>query len=69
MLKGLYYTVRPAINKDAKELSKIRVQIDGETQNLDREKGEAFIDTREFWGPLIKSDTENKRKIFLVAVV
>lgn len=64
----LCYTTRSAIHKDAKELSEIRLQIDGETENLDREKGEAFIDVRGF-EQLIKVDTESERNLFLVVVV
>lgn len=44
-MNGVHYTLRSAINNDAKELWEIRLQIGGETQNLDREKGEAYIDT------------------------
>ena len=62
------YLVRQAITKDAKDLSEIRLQIDGETQNLDREKGEAYIDTPGFES-LIKTDTEIKNNLFLVAVI
>ena len=29
-VNGICYTVRPVINKDAKDLSEIRLQIDGE---------------------------------------
>lgn len=67
-VKGVCYTVRPAMKKDAKELSEIRVQIDGETQNLDREKGEAYIDKLGF-EELVKTDTEKRNNLFLVAVV
>ncbi|WP_223066039.1 GNAT family N-acetyltransferase [Paenibacillus caui] len=67
-VNGLHYTVRSAIEKDAKDLSELRLQIDGETENLDREKGEAFIDTPGF-EKLIKTDTEKRRNLFLVAVV
>lgn len=67
-VNGVCYTVRSAINKDAKNLSEVRLQIDGETQNLDREKGEAYIDTASF-EKLIKTDTENQRNLFLVAVI
>lgn len=42
--KNLPYIIRSAVEEDAKELSKVRVQIDGETENMDREAGEAFID-------------------------
>lgn len=37
-VNGVHYTLRSVINNDAKELSEISLQIDGETQNLDREK-------------------------------
>jgi ribosomal protein S18 acetylase RimI-like enzyme len=67
-VNGTTYIIRSAINKDAKELSEIRLQIDGETENLDREKGEAFIDIQGF-EQLIKTDTDNKKNLFLVAVV
>lgn len=66
--KGINYSVRSANESDAKELSDLRVQIDGETDNLDREKGEAFIDTIGF-KRIIKEDAENPRNLFLVAVV
>lgn len=62
------YVIRSAENKDAKDLSEIRLQIDGETENLDREKGEAFIDIQGF-EELIKTDTENKKNLFLVALI
>lgn len=67
-VNGLHYTVRSAIEKDAKELSQLRLQIDGETENLDREKGEAFIDVPGF-EQMIKTDTQNPRNLFLVALV
>ncbi|MFT8321905.1 MAG: GNAT family N-acetyltransferase [Bacillus sp. (in: firmicutes)] len=60
--------IRTAMKMDAKDLSQIRLQIDGETENLDREKGEAFIDIPGF-ERIIKTDTENSRNLFLVAVV
>ncbi|UOR12805.1 GNAT family N-acetyltransferase [Halobacillus amylolyticus] len=66
-VKGINYTVRSAIDRDAKELSALRLQIDGETENLDREKGEAFIDIPGF-EQIIKTDTEHSRNLFLVAV-
>ncbi|MGB8957340.1 MAG: GNAT family N-acetyltransferase [Tumebacillaceae bacterium] len=67
-VKGQRYTIRSAIARDAKQLSEVRVQIDGETENLDREKGEAFIDVPGF-EQLIKGDAESPRNLFLVAVV
>lgn len=36
-VNGISYTIRQAMINDAKELSKVRLQIDGETENLDRE--------------------------------
>ncbi|MFE8697378.1 GNAT family N-acetyltransferase [Cytobacillus sp. FJAT-53684] len=65
---GIHYFVRLAKVIDAQELSELRVQIDGETENLDREKGEGFIDASGF-EKLIKSDTENNTNLFLVAEV
>lgn len=67
-VKGVCYTVRNAIEKDAKELSDIRLQIDGETEYLDRERGEAYLNTQDF-EELIKTDTENKKNLFVVAVM
>lgn len=67
-VNGIYYIVRSAMVQDAKELSELRLQIDSETENMDREKGEAFIDTFGF-EKLIKTDTESKCNLFLVGVV
>ncbi|MFC4306012.1 GNAT family N-acetyltransferase [Cohnella boryungensis] len=67
-VNGMRYRIRSAVNKDAEALSKIRLQIDGETENLDREKGEAFIDPLGF-EQMVTSDTDNKNHLFLVAEV
>lgn len=67
-VKGLHYRVRSAVVRDAQALSELRLQIDGETENLDREPGEAFIDAPGF-ERLIQVDTESPRNLFLVAVV
>ncbi|MGG0813364.1 GNAT family N-acetyltransferase [Paenibacillus alvei] len=67
-MNGLCYTIRSAVNSDATALSAARVQIDGETENMDREQGEAFIDACGF-EQIIKSDSESSRNLFLVAVV
>lgn len=67
-VKGLKYSIRSAVIKDAETLSKLRVQIDGETENMDRERGEAYIDTSAF-KEIIKTDTESLRNLFLVAVI
>lgn len=66
-VNGMNYTIRSAVDQDAKALSALRLQIDGETENLDREKGEAFIDVPGF-EQMIQADTKNERNIFLVAV-
>lgn len=65
-IKGTIYTIRSAISSDAQALSALRLKIDGETENLDRVKGEAFIDTLGF-EQLIQADTENSKNLFLVA--
>jgi ribosomal protein S18 acetylase RimI-like enzyme len=66
-VNGLTYTIRSAIENDAKDLSALRLQIDGETENMDREKGEAFIDVPGF-KRVIHTDTVSSRNLFLVAV-
>ena len=65
-IKGLNYVIRSAREADAGELSQVRLQIDGETEYLDREKGEAFIDEDGF-RHLIDSDSSKDRNIFLIA--
>jgi RimJ/RimL family protein N-acetyltransferase len=67
-LYDLRYIVRSAVEEDAKNLSDLRLQIDGETENLDREKGEAYIDESGF-KQIIKDDTERVNNLFLVAEV
>ncbi|WP_407336446.1 GNAT family N-acetyltransferase [Dickeya ananatis] len=66
--KGLRYTIRSAVEADAKVLSQLRLKIDGETENLDRESGEGFIDESGF-EKLIRADTESTRNLFLVVIV
>ncbi|MCM3601872.1 GNAT family N-acetyltransferase [Robertmurraya korlensis] len=65
---GLKYTIRSAFETDAETLSDLRLQIDGETEYMDRERGEGFINAEGF-EQLIKSDSESAKNIFLVAVV
>ena len=65
---NLRYNIRSATDKDAKSLSVIRLQIDGETENLDREKGEAILEQASF-KQLIKNDTDNHKNLFLIAEV
>lgn len=67
-VQGLNYTIRSAEDKDAAELSRLRLQIDGETENLDRVQGEGFIDASGF-KQLIRADTDDSRNLFLVAEV
>lgn len=67
-INGLQYIIRHAVLTDAKQLTSLRVQIDGEAENLDREAGEAFIDPKGF-EQLIISDTETINNLFLVAEV
>ncbi|MGX6445076.1 N-acetyltransferase family protein [Neobacillus sp. K501] len=67
-VKGMHYSIRSAMEEDAKVLSDLRLQIDGETENLDREPGEAFIDEEGFQ-QIIRKDTKEKRNLFLVVVV
>ncbi|MEN1969209.1 GNAT family N-acetyltransferase [Lentibacillus sp. N15] len=67
-IRDLHFIIRSAKEEDAKALSEIRVQIDGETENMDREKGEAYIDEPGF-RQIIKDDAECETNLFLVAVV
>lgn len=67
-VKGLGYTIRSAVKQDAGALSEVRLQIDGETENMDREAGEAFIDEGGF-EQIILADTASPRSLFLVAAV
>ncbi|WP_462410521.1 N-acetyltransferase family protein [Neobacillus sp. Marseille-QA0830] len=67
-IKGLTYIIRSAGKSDAESLSELRLQIDGETENMDREKGEAFIGQAEF-EKMIENDTNHSRHLCLVAEV
>lgn len=67
-VNNLRYLVRSAIEIDANNLSEVRLQIDGETEYLDREKGEAYIDESGF-KQIIEDDTEMISNLFLVAEV
>ncbi len=66
IVKDLNYTIRTASKSDAKNLSELRLQIDGETENMDREKGEDFIDPAGF-EKIIETDTNHPNNLFLVA--
>lgn len=49
-------------------MSDLRLQIDGETENLDRIRGEGYLDITSF-EEIIKIDNEDARNLFLVAAV
>ncbi|MBM7703890.1 GNAT family N-acetyltransferase [Metabacillus iocasae] len=66
--RGITYTIRSAVHADAKQLAQLRLQIDGETENLDREPGEALMNEHDF-EQLIKNDSESDNNLFLVAVI
>lgn len=67
-IKELDYIIRCAQLEDAQALSDLRLQLDGETENFDREQGEAFIDQAGF-EQLIQQDTASPKNLCLVAVV
>ncbi|KGP91817.1 GNAT family acetyltransferase [Pontibacillus chungwhensis BH030062] len=67
-VRNLHYKVRSAQSEDAQALSELRLQVDGETENLDRVKGEAYINGEGF-KDIIKTDSESLNNIFLVAEV
>lgn len=62
----LSYIIRSAKEDDAKQLSALRLQVDGETEHFDREPGEGFIDEQGFQ-ELIRKDTRSRHCLFLVA--
>lgn len=62
----LTWTLRCPTEFDAEELSKLRVKIDGETENLDREPGENLLSTEDF-EKVILEDAEAETSIFLIA--
>jgi RimJ/RimL family protein N-acetyltransferase len=64
--KKLKWILRCPTKYDAIELSKLRVKIDGETENLDREAGECLL-TPEDFERIILQDSVAEKNIFLVA--
>lgn len=66
--KSLTWTLRCPTKYDAIELSKLRVKIDGQTENLDRESGEGLL-TPEDFEKLIYEDSIAEKTLFLVAEV
>lgn len=65
---NLTWILRCPTKHDAIELSKLRVKIDGETENLDRESGEGLL-TPEDFEKLIYEDSIAEKTIFLAAEV
>lgn len=66
--KNLTWILRCPVKYDAIDLSELRVKIDGETENLDRESGEGLL-TPEDFEKLIYEDSIAEKNIFLVAEV
>lgn len=64
--RGLHYIIRSAVIADAQAMSQLRVQIDGETEYMDRERGEAYLSPDDF-ERVIKMDTQQSANLFLVA--
>ncbi|MEK5057930.1 GNAT family N-acetyltransferase [Paenibacillus sp. FSL H7-0326] len=64
-VNDLHYFIRSAKEEDAKKLSEVRIQIDGETEYLDREQGEGYIDELGF-RKLIDNDSKSSNNLFLV---
>lgn len=63
---NIIFSIRTASEKDASHLSELRLKIDGETENLDRIKGEAYIDEDGF-RKMIEEDKFSGNSLFLVA--
>ncbi len=66
--KNLTWILRCPTRNDAAELSQLRIKIDGETENLDREPGEGLLTTEDFEN-LIYEDSNAEKTLFLVAEV
>lgn len=66
LINGFHYYIRSAKEEDAEELSEARLQIDGETENLDREPGEGFL-SKESFIKIIAEDSKTDNHLFLVA--
>jgi len=66
--KNLTWILRCPTKYDAIELSELRIKIDGETENLDRESGEGLL-TPEDFEKLIYEDSIAKKTILDLLVV
>ncbi|SEO07157.1 Protein N-acetyltransferase, RimJ/RimL family [Amphibacillus marinus] len=62
------YIIRQAVPTDAEQLARVRYQIDGETEMMDRVQGEALLTERDFC-TLIESDQQLSNHLFLVAEI
>ncbi|MDQ0185386.1 GNAT family N-acetyltransferase [Cytobacillus kochii] len=62
------FHIRKATVMDAERLSQLRLIVDGETDNFDRERGGDFLSTADF-EEMIRSESVEKNSIFLVAEV
>lgn len=66
--KNILWILRCPVTSDAEELSKLRVEIDGETEYLDREAGEDFRSPDDY-KLMIQDDLASETSLFLVAEV
>ncbi|WLR47247.1 GNAT family N-acetyltransferase [Halobacillus litoralis] len=66
VVRDLSYVVRVAQEADAQALSQVRLQIDGETEYLDREPGEGYLSEADL-EELINRDRAKPNRLFLVA--
>lgn len=66
--KNLTWLLRCPIKSDAIELCKLRVKIDGETENLDRKSDEGLLAPEDF-EKIIYEDSIAEKTIFLLAEV
>ncbi len=66
--KTLKWILRCPTKEDATELSQLRIQIDAETENLDREPGEGLC-TPEDFVKRIDEDAKAEKTIFIIAEV
>ena len=60
------YTIRQAIEDDSAQLAALRPILDAETENMDREPGEAHLDEAA-WRAIIARDKAENNHLFLVA--
>lgn len=66
--ENLTWVLRCATLKDAIQLSELRLKVDGETENLDRDPGEDLLIAEDF-EQIINEDIIVEKNLFLVAEV